>query len=556
MIRSSILGLLMVLVLCLYSCKDKKSSVDVTAINLLRGDIKLCGNGEFGKVDFPFSCNPSIRETFDLGISLLHSFEYDEAEKAFVKVIDADPDCAMAYWGVAMSNFHSLWIQTGTEYLEKGSKILKAAEALPQSERERDYLEAIGAFYHGWETVNRPTRIALFEQKMEAIYKKYPTDREAAIFYALSLCATADPADKTYRNQLKSGKILESLLELEPDHPGIAHYIIHNYDCPELAHLALPMARNYAKIAPASAHAQHMPSHIFTRLGLWEESIQSNLNSTAAALCYSESLNPNAHWDEELHGMDYLVYAYLQIGDNKKANEQYEYLKTFKEVFPADFKIAYTTAAIPARIALENRDWKQAAHLELPGLQLDWNKFPWQKSIYHFARALGALHLNDKESARNELYVMKSLYQQLLDMQKGYEANQVQIQIKMIEAWMEWSIGNKNKAIDLMTEATTMENNTAKHPVTPGEVLPAGELLGDILLKCNKWKEALQAYENNLRTHPNRFNGIYGAAKAALVLGDKEKALMYFKKLIDIAKSVNSERPEIQEAKSFVNAII
>jgi len=535
-----------------YSCKNKAPDPELVTIDLLRGDVLLCGPGNFGEVSFSESCSIKTQENFDLGIALLHSFEYEEAEKAFVKVIDEDPDCVMAYWGVAMSNFHSLWLQSGTGYLEKGSKIVEIAQKLPKTEREQDYLDAIGVFYKDWKTIDRKTRISLFEQKMEALYQKYDDDKEAAIFYALALCSAADPTDKTYTNQLRAGKILESLLKDNPNHPGIAHYIIHNYDYPELAKLALPVARRYAKIAPASAHAQHMPSHIFTRLGLWNESINSNLNSTSAAVCYAESTHPKAHWDEELHGMDYLVYAYLQTGDHAKANEQNEYLKTFKEVFPANFKIAYSVAAIPARIALEDKDWKKAADLQLPSLDIDWKDFPWERSVFHFARALGSARSEDISAVEKELDSLKIAHQELLYLKDDYKARQVLIQINAIAAWILYAEGNHNKAIAQMTETADMEDSTAKHPVTPGEVVPARELLGDLLLACNKPVEALEAYEADLAMRPNRFNGLYGAAITAKLAGKPDKAEHYFTKLLEIAKSSNSDRPEIKEAIAYL----
>ncbi|WPP49059.1 tetratricopeptide repeat protein [Catalinimonas niigatensis] len=541
------------------SCQEKRAQTEASlaSVDLLRGDITLCGDSkQFGEVSFALSCDEAARETFDLGISLLHSFEYDEAEKAFVKVMDMDPDCAMAYWGVAMSNFHALWLQTGTDYLEKGAKVLALARNLSLSEREKDYLDAIGAFYEDYQNTDHKTRVSRFEQKMEEVYRKYQDDKEATIFYALALTASADPADKTYKNQRKSGEILEALFQEQPNHPGIAHYIIHNYDYPELAELALPTARRYAEIAPASAHAQHMPSHIFTQLGLWEEAVHSNRNSTASALCYGESIDPEGHWDEELHGMDYLVYAYLQMGENEKALEQYEYLKTFKKVFPVNFKVAYTAAAIPARIALENKNWEQAAKLELPPIQMDWNSFPWQKGLLHFARAMGAIRLGDKVSAETELALLHTFHQELLEQKDAYKANQILIQIKIIQAWIQFENGKQEEALALMQEARQMEYNTAKHPVTPGEVLPAGELLGDLLLAMNKPTDALEAYEEDLKRHPNRFNGVYGAAVAARAIGNKEKANRYFQLLLSLTKNANSNsnsnRKEIAEAKAFL----
>lgn len=532
------------------SCQKQQSNAGLTNINLLRGDITLCGDSNFGVVSFPVNCDINVRKAFNLAISLLHSFEYEEAEKAFVKVIDADPECAMAYWGVAMSNFHALWLQSGTDYLVKGSRIIQASKSIVKSEKENDYLTAIAGFYENWETVSHPQRVSTFESRMKALYEKYPEDKEAAIFYALALTAAADPADKTYSKQRKSGKILESIYPDQPDHPGIAHYIIHNYDYPELAELALPTARRYAAIAPASAHAQHMPSHIFTRLGLWNEVISSNLNSVSAALCYAENMDSAGHWDEELHGMDYLVYAYLQTGENEKAIEQYNYLKTFTKVFPVNFKIAYATAAIPSRVFLENRNWTEAAQLEMPPTEIDWTKFPWQRSILHFARAMGAARSGNIASAERELSILQANQKELLDKKEGYQANQVQIQANSIQAWIDFAKGNKKSALEFMKEAANMEYSTAKHPVTPGEVLPAGELLGDLLLELHNPAEALKAYEYDLSQHPNRFNGLYGAAMAAQATGDQEKATRYFAALL--AQAPNSERVEIKQAKEYL----
>ena len=453
-----------------------------------------------------------------------------------------------------MSNFHLLWMQSGTEYLEKGEKVIEIARQLSMTERERDYIDAIGAFYDDWEKADRGVRLAAFEQRMSNNYRKYKDDKEAAIFYALTLIATAKPADKTYSNQLKAGGILETVFADQPNHPGVAHYIIHTYDYPELAEKALPVARRYASIAPASAHAQHMPSHIFTRLGLWDESILSNIQSTQSASCYAQQLGKTGHWDEELHGMDYLVYAYLQKGDNLHAIEQLERLKSFKEVFPQNFKVAYTAAAIPARIALENKDWKSAASLELPLLELDWDEFPWQKSILHFARAMGGIQIGDLESAGRELSELESLHQKLVAAQNEYMANQVEIQIVTTKAWLLKAEGNDSDAISTMIIAADLESNTVKHPVTPGEVRPAGELLGDLYMESGNPEKALECYQKDLQIHPNRFNGIYGAAKASIEIGDQEQATYYFRRLLELTKG-NTERLEVEAANTYLNKI-
>ena len=534
-------------------CQTNKSkpNPDLLSIDLLRGDITLCGDPEFGEVKFSLSCDYSVRETFDLAVSLLHSFEYKEAEKAFVQVIDLDPDCAMAYWGIAMSMYHALWFAPSEDELKKGSKLLQIAESLQKSEREHEYLQAIGAFYEDWDEIVHQERAARMEHKMEEIYKKYPNDTEAAIFYALALRSTADINDLEYTNQKKAGKILENIFPNQPNHPGIAHYIIHNYDYPELASMALSTARRYADIAPASAHAQHMPSHIFTRLGLWDESIRSNLSSASAAQCYAEQTQMDGHWDEEVHAMDYLVYAYLQQGDNKRANEQYQYLQTIEKLI--SLTGPYNFGAIPVRIALENKHWDQAAKLSLHASDVPWEQWQWEIALVHFARALGASHLGDLISTEREITILKSLRKELIDAGESYKAEQVFVQIKASQAWLNFSKGDFEQAIVLMREATYMEENTEKHPKTPGEVLPASELLGDMLLAMNDPSEALKAYEIDLKGHPNRFNGIYGAAVAAKNMGDKDKALEYFEMLLTLTEGSTSDRPEIEEAREFVN---
>ncbi|PCJ97153.1 MAG: hypothetical protein COA50_05810 [Flavobacteriaceae bacterium] len=546
------LAFVLVTMIQITACKNKTLKPELGSLDLLRGELLLCGK-EFGDVSFSESCSPETRQTFNLAISLLHSFEYAEAEKAFVQVIDADPECAMAYWGVAMSIYHGLWAPPGDAVLKKGNKLLAIAQELPKSKKATQYIAAISAFYTDWETVDNQTRKTRYAQKMKELFDEYDTDTEVTVFYALALRASAAPTDKTYAKQKQAGKILELLFEKEPNHPGIAHYIIHSYDYAELAELGLVTARRYAEIAPNSAHAQHMPSHIFTRLGLWEESIQTNINSASSAMCYAESTAPGAHWDQEVHAMGYLVYAHLQTGNNQLAKEQYNYLKSFEKIFPESFVIAYTAAAIPARITVENRNWKEAATIELPqNLGMDWKQFPWQVSLLHFARALGAIHTNDIESATTELNIMITLQNELIALEDAYKSNQVGIQIKTIEAWIQLHNGNENEAIALMKVAADMESKTSKHPVTPGEILPADELLGDMLLAANKPMEALEVYSLNLKKRPNRFNGIYGAAKAAVQTGNKEKALLYFNQLILLTEKSNSDRPEIEEAKAYI----
>lgn len=540
------------------SCRSKNPSPTkevIGQLNLKRGNTISCGqsDAQFGTVDFDMTCNASTKKDFNLAVELLHSFEYDEAEKVFAKVIDKSPDCAMAYWGVAMSNFHPLWNPPTEAELQKGAKAIAIANSIQtKSDRESRYINAIGLFYKDWDKKDHQTRCVYFEKAMEQLHIKYPDDNEAAIFYALALDASASPTDKTYANQKKAGKILSALYIKEAVHPGIIHYIIHTYDYPGLAELALPAAKRYTEVAPASAHALHMPSHIFTRLGYWDEDIRSNRQSVAAAQCYAEQAGISGHWDEELHGLDYIVYAYLQKGNNTLAQEQVKYVNSIKSVYPVNFKIAYAFASIPARYVLENKKWKDAAALPLPQANFSWKAFPWQEAIIHFARLLGAVNTGNMDEANEELTKLKQLKDTLNKQKDSYKEKEVAIQIKAGEAWMQFEQGNKANALNEMQLAAAMEDSTEKHPVTPGEVLPARELLGDMFMQAKQYEEALTAYETVLEKSPNRFNSVYNAGIAAEKIGDKQKAISYFKQLLNIADTAISDRPEIVIAKSFL----
>ncbi|WP_456441650.1 tetratricopeptide repeat protein [Psychroserpens sp.] len=550
------------LLLLVIACKNKtpKPNPALASIELKRGDLVLCYGEQFGDVNFSLSCDYSVRETFDLALALLHSFEYSEAEKAFVKVLDADPECAMAYWGVAMSIYHAAWFPPTDKELTRASKILEVAKSIEKSEKENDYFGAIASFYTDWDKIDHKARAKKYEEKMEGMYLKYKGDTEAAIFYTLALYSTRDRVGKDYVNERKAGAILEALFKEQPNHPGIAHYIIHNYDNPTLASKALATARRYADIAPASSHAQHMPSHIFTRLGIWGESVNSNLLSAESSRCYTESVELKGSYFEELHAIDYLVYAYLQKGDNRSAEEQYDIIKSLNAFHPTNITAAiYPITAIPARLALENKNWKQAANLKLQEVDLNWNEFPWQKAIHHFARTLGNAHTKNFKVVDNEIITLKQLKQDLInqkDASKTIQIEQVAIQIKTAEAWLAFKKGNQKKGLTLMKEASIMENKTSKHPVTPGDVLPADELLGDMLMEAHQFSEALEAYEISLKSHPNRFNGLFGAALAAKKSGNQEKAILYFKQFVELTKDSNSDRKEVEEAEKFLTQIV
>jgi tetratricopeptide (TPR) repeat protein len=551
------IGALIIINISCHRSGNVPSRESIDAIRLKRGQITVCGapGKQFGKVNFETSCTGKIKDDFDLGIELLHSFEYEEAEKAFAKVIDEEPGCAMAYWGVAMCNNHPLWTPPTEDELKKGAKAIAIAQSITgKTKRESGYIDALALFYKDWDKVDHHTRSVLVEHAMEKICHDNSKDKEAAIFYALTLDASADPADQSYVNQKKAGAILFGLYPGEPDHPGIVHYIIHTYDYPGLAIQALPAARKYAAIAPSSAHAQHMPSHIFTRLGLWNDCIKSNLASVSYARCYAPAAGIQGTWDEELHGLDYLVYAYLQKGENKLAKAQCDYLNTIGVVYPVDFKDAYAFAAIPSRYVLENKRWMDATVLQIHPANFPWAKFPWQRGMINFARLLGFVHLNKIDSANFELKNLKDLYNQLLKQKDAYKANQLKIQITSSEGWILFKEGKDSAALRSMRLAAAMEDHSEKHPVTPCEVLPARELLGDMLLEMNKPADALKAYETDLERHPNRFNGLYGAGLAAKKMHDFKKAQTYYRQLLAVADSSAPERPELLAAEQFLKS--
>ncbi|HUQ65205.1 MAG TPA: hypothetical protein VM101_03575 [Flavitalea sp.] len=509
----------------LVACNATETPSDeiIQSINLKKGNLIWCGpdKANFGSVQFNITANnDDVKKEFNQAVAILHSFEYDEAEKAFAGVITKYSSCAMAYWGVAMCNFHQLWEPPKESDLKKGEQAIQIARSIRnKSQRESDYINALAVFYSDWKTVEHKKRSRLYEKAMADVYSKYPGDDEAAIFYALALNTTADPTDKTYSNQRKAGEILKKVSAVHPDHPGIIHYIIHNYDNPDLAEIALPAARKYAAVAPASAHAQHMPSHIFTRLGLWDEAIASNLASVNAARCYTEKAALDGNFDEELHGLDYLMYAYLQKGDNQHALEQLNYLKSIKKVSARNFKVAYAYAAIPARYNLENKRWREAANLQLFPANFPWDNFPWQKGIIVFTRMLGKIHTNDIKGAEQELTGLKALQAKMLEQKDQYKASQLQVQITAGEAWLQLKKGHPSIAEELMKNAADIEDGTMKHPVTPGEVVPARELLAEMYMEMGRPAMAVKAYQADLSRHPNRLNAIRGESMASHLVG-------------------------------------
>jgi len=512
---------------------------------------------QVGKVSFVVACSPQAQKQFNLAVAWLHSFEYGEAERAFAKVAAIDSGCAMAHWGLAMSQYHQLWSPPTRPELEKGAlEVQRAADIGAKTTRERDYINAIARFYRDWERSDYQARANSYERAMEQLYRRYPADREASVFYALALNASAlaaKPMDKTYAKQKQASAILNRVLRLEPEHPGVTHYLIHSYDYPPLAGFALAAARSYAKIAPSSAHALHMPSHIFTRLGLWDEDVAMNIRSENAAKDYAQRNHLGGAWDEQLHAVDYLAYAYLQQARDREAQGVLDELKSIRKTDPETFKCAYSFAAIPARWALERRKWSEAAELKVEPADFPWPRFAWAEAITHFARAIGAARSGDSERARIEIDKLREIQDRMAGAKENYDwATQVEIQHRAAAAWLAKANGKNEEALKLMRSAADLEDSTEKHPVTPGAVLPARELLGDLLLELNRPSEALIQYERSLENSPNRLNALYGAGRAAQLAGNRLKARRYYQRLTAICARGNAGRSELQLAKTFL----
>ena len=499
---------------------------------------------KLGKVNFPVSCDAAVQPQFSRAVAMLHSFWYEKASEEFAAVAGKDPACGMAYWGIAMTQYHQIWEAPGPAALKQGwAAVEKAKSAGAKAQRERDYIAAIEVFYKDADKLDHRTRALAYEKAMEQLQARYPDDREAAVFYALALLATAPPADKTYANQRKGGAILEKIFAEQPEHPGAAHYIIHEYDYPPLAERALDAARRYAKIAPDSPHALHMPSHIFTRLGLWQESIDSNLASAASAVKNNSPGN-------ELHAKDYLIYAYLQRAQDREAKKALEAPPLGRPDDPQYMNWLYATGASPARYAVERHRWSEAAALPVPPNTFPRERYAWTEANLYFARSLGASHIGNTEAARKDLQQLGSIREILTQENNKYWADQVDIQREIAAAWITLAEGKREEALQQMRSAADHEDRTDKHNVTPGVILPARELLGEMLLELKQPGQAVVEFEATLRTAPNRFNALSGAARAAKLSGDGEKAKSYYAMLLAICERADGDRPELRDARA------
>jgi hypothetical protein len=498
---------------------------------------------KLGTVHFETSCNSDAQEHFDQAMVYQHSFWYRASQKEFEDVLKADPDCGIAYWGIALSLLLNPHVPPPVKNLAEGAAALaKADNVRSKTQRERDYLEALRAMFTDYQKVDHRTRIQAYAKNMEQLAQRYPDDDEAQIHYALALNTSASPADKTYANQLKGAAILEPIFKRQPQHPGVAHYLIHLYDYPPIAQKGLEAARRYAKIAPEASHAQHMPSHIFTRVGYWSDSIASNLEAARVA-----KINSEGH--DQLHAMDYLVYAYLQLGQDRNAEAVMTDMKKvagFTETFIAG---PYALAAAPARYAIERGDWKAATALEVRPTPL-----AHVEAITHFARALGASRSGNPDVAKAAVAKLEELRDKVRDAKDAYWAEQVDIQAQVASAWIMYAERKFAEALRAMSAAADSEDKTEKHPVTPGVPKPARELYGVMLLERGMANEALAAFEATLTKEPNRLGAYVGAAKAAEKSGDRTKARDYYHKIVAMAGAADASRTEVADARAFLRA--
>jgi hypothetical protein len=501
---------------------------------------------QVGTVHFPVSCAVSSQKPFERGVALLHSFWYEEAEKQFAQIAKDDPRCAMAHWGIAMSLWHQLWDRPTAATRKRGSAELKQAQSLhPGTDRERDYVAALLMFY-GKFAKDEDKRVAAYSRATEGLYQRYPEDREAAAFYALSLLAAEPDNDTTFANRKKAAAVLEKLFAEEPDHPGVAHYLIHSYDKPQLAELGLPAARRYARIAPAAPHAVHMPSHIFARLGLWQDDIDSNLASIAATRkTAAMHMGGEGH---QFHAMDFLVYAYMQSGreaDARRVIEEVKTLPPMKDMYGHGYDPrAYALSKFPALYALELHHWSEAAALTTaPGADsLD-------RAITYWARAIGAARSgNVPEAQQEDVAELEAIHQDLLKSKQKSDASVVENAQKEATAWVAHAQGKDDEAIKALRAIAEEEESTGDEP----KDIPAREMLADLLLETKHPEQALAEYETDLKFSPNRFNGLYGAGSAAEMAGKNEKAATYFGQLVKICDGSNSDRPELGKANALL----
>jgi tetratricopeptide (TPR) repeat protein len=505
-----------------------------------------------GHVQFPVSCSEPAQQSFNRAMALLHHMTYPQAREAFEEITKSEPACAMAHWGVAMTLFQPLWpTRPSPEALKRGWDEVQKAKALKSSSREQLFIDAAEAFFHEAESPDYWLRIRRWEAASQKTYEALPNDVEAALFYALAHLATTPASGGTRDHADKAAEILKRVYEKHPDHPGSMHYLVHANDVPGRERELLEVTHKYAQIAPNNPHALHMPTHIYTRLGDWDNVVKGNLRAADAALLHPAGEKGELVWDEFAHAIEYLVYAYLQQGADGEASKQLQRLHSTKQIEPS-FKTAFHLASTQARYALERRAWDEAMQItpRSPSY-LNWDRFPWAEAISYFARGLGAVHVGKQEEGAPALTRLEELETAASKSGEDLFARNIQILRLELSAWSEHKWGEGTQGINLMREAAELEASTPKHAVTPGPTLPAFEMLGDLYLEQNDAASALSAYEKSLEAYPRRFNSLLGAAKAARKAGDRERAAMFYKQLLGVG--TRSSRDEVRsEARQYL----
>jgi hypothetical protein len=502
---------------------------------------------QLGTVHFPISCAASVQHPFERGVALQHSFWYEEAEKEFLQIAKDDPNCAMAHWGVAMSIWHQLWNEPDAKVIARGLGEVRTAEKLSEkiTPREKAYIAAIAAFYGNSEKLDHDARAKAYSDAMKKVYVSYPDDHEAAAFYALSLLASEPHHDATFANRKEAAAILEKLFAIEPDHPGVAHYLIHSYDKPQLAQLGIPAARRYAKVAPAAPHALHMPSHIFARVGLWQDDINSNLASIAATRkTAAMHMGGEGH---QFHAMDFLFYAYLQSGRESEARalmDEVNKMPEMHDMYGVGFDPHLATEAhFAALYPLEMRDWATAAALTpvaVPGTAED--------SEAYWAKAIGAAHLHKPEEVRNDVRAIEAIHQKFVAANKKEFAEATENDLKQAQAWLAFAEGKYDDAVEALRPMADKEDALGDEP----QGIPTREMIAEMLLEAKRPQQALAEYQADLKFNPNRFNGLYGAARAAEAAGKQSDANEYYAMLLKSCEGGDSTRPELSRAKELL----
>lgn len=529
------------------------------------GDLRAAG-----KVEFPISCMPAVQSEFSRGVALLHSFFYEEARRVFTSVAERDPKCAMAQWGIAMTWWHPIWTPPTPDEMSAGKAAIEKAMAMNAgADRERGFITALNVYYNTPESSNAVAvgqschgpvgprdRVMAYEKAMHQLRDKYPDDFEIQAFYAFAVLAVgyATPNDTSLSKQLEAASILEKLCKQNANHPGVVHYLIHCYDYPALAQRGLAAAKSYASIAPWVPHALHMPSHIFTRLGMWDESIAANGASAEASRAYAAMRHRDATEAEELHALDYMAYSYLQEARDTEAKKIVDLVAKVRKTNPElEFSAAYALAAIPTRYAFERNDWAAAGTLAVPNLP-HWSSFPFMEALIEYGHALGRAHTGDLDGAHKAIARMQQLRDATKDPKFDYFKNHLDLQMQAASAWVAASEGQKREAIEMLRRAADAEDILGKHPVSPGAFVPIREQLGTLLLEVGQSRQAQQEFEAALKIYPGRFRGLYGAARAAEQNGDKENASRYYAKLAAQTANATGPRDELNHVREFLTA--